>query len=378
MYKQRFRSPNLKDMPKANYAHIRYIATRPRVMRNKNMSHGLFGKLEVGGITEFSDWKDVACLSYANSRNNITMYRSIISFRRETAGKLMLNNQKDWQRYVEKHILTIARQNSIKVKNLCWTCAAHNERGHPHVHIAFWDKSAQVRNPYTHPAIPDKIRKQLIKDTFPDKIRAYGQQKDMAVSEMRLISDQLVDEFEQYIRLMDKGQYKGLRSQYALEEELSDGFDFDDAILNEVADRLFKIKVHIPPKGRIAYKLLPPKVKAEVDGLVQYIIGSNPQLKKLVQDYVQAKLRLVELYTSKPESLQKAEKDYQKEAEKIIANRILGAVKTLFRIDSEMRSAEYAENRGQYYASQLLYEIFDLLSGQIDRSNTAMTAKTSA
>lgn len=294
---------------------------------------------------------------------------ALFPFAGKPAEELILNNQKDWQRYVEKHILTIARQNSIKVENLCWACAAHNERGHPHMHIVFWDKSAQVRNPYTHSAIPDKIRKQLIKDTFPDKIRAYGQQKDMVVSEMRLISDQLVDEFEQHIRTMDKGQYKGLRSQYELEEELSDGFDFDDETLNAIADRLFKIKAGIPPKGRIAYKLLPPEVKAEVDGLVQYIISINPQMKKLVQDYVQAKMRLVELYTSKPESLQKAEKDYQKEAEKIIANRILGAVKTLFRIDSEMRSAEYAESRRQYYASQLMYEIFDLLSGQIDRSN---------
>lgn len=338
-------------------------------MRNENMKHGLFGKLEAGHITEFADWKDVARLSYANSRKNITMYRSIISFRRETATELMLNKQKDWQRYVEKHILTIARQNSIKVENLCWVCSVHNERDHPHVHIVFWDKSAQVRNPYTHPAIPNKIRKQLIKDTFPDKIRAYGQQKDIAVSKMRLISDQLVDEFEQHIRTMDKGKYKGLRSQYALEEELADCFDFDDEALNAIADWLFKIKAHLSPRGRIAYKLLPPEVKAEVDGLVHYLIGSNPQLKKLVQDYVQAKLRLVGLYTSKPESLQKAKKDYQKEAEKIIANRILGAVRTLYRIDSEMRSAEYAESRKSYYASQLMYEVFDLLSRQIDHSH---------
>ena len=48
MYKQRFRSPNLKDTPKENYVHIRY------------MSHGLFGNLEAGHITEFADWKDVA------------------------------------------------------------------------------------------------------------------------------------------------------------------------------------------------------------------------------------------------------------------------------------------------------------------------------
>ena len=75
VYKQRFRHPNKKDTPGANYAHIRYIATRPRVLKNENMGHGLFGKLEPGVVTEFEDWKDVAKLSYANSKKGIVMYR---------------------------------------------------------------------------------------------------------------------------------------------------------------------------------------------------------------------------------------------------------------------------------------------------------------
>lgn len=40
-YKQRHRNPNFKDTAGANYAHIRYIATRPRVMKNEAGSHGL-------------------------------------------------------------------------------------------------------------------------------------------------------------------------------------------------------------------------------------------------------------------------------------------------------------------------------------------------
>ena len=75
VYKQRFRHPNKKDTPGANYAHVRYIATRPRVLKNEKMNHGLFGKLEPGAVTEFGDWKDVAKLSYANSKKGIVMYR---------------------------------------------------------------------------------------------------------------------------------------------------------------------------------------------------------------------------------------------------------------------------------------------------------------
>ena len=88
VYKQRFKNPNYKSTASKNYAHVRYIATRPRVAKNEGMSHGLFGKLTPGSITEFEDWRDVARLVYGNSKKHITMYRSIISFDEETAAEL--------------------------------------------------------------------------------------------------------------------------------------------------------------------------------------------------------------------------------------------------------------------------------------------------
>lgn len=131
VYKQRFRHPNKKDTPGANYAHVRYIATRPRVLKNENMNHGLFGKLEPGAVTEFGDWKDVAKLSYANSKKGIVMYRSVVSFAEDTAKELLLKDQKSWQRYMENHIMTIAGKNGIKRENLQWAAAVHWEKSHP-------------------------------------------------------------------------------------------------------------------------------------------------------------------------------------------------------------------------------------------------------
>lgn len=64
-------------------------------MKNENMGHGLFGKLEPGVVTEFEDWKDVAKLSYANSKKRIVMYRSVVSFAEDTAKELLLKDQKN-------------------------------------------------------------------------------------------------------------------------------------------------------------------------------------------------------------------------------------------------------------------------------------------
>lgn len=363
IYKQRFRAPNRKDTAKCNYAHIRYIATRPRVLRNEGMLHGLFGKLKPGDLREFRDWKEVAQLAYRNSREGIIMYRSIISFAPETAAELTLDGQKDWQRYVERHILTIARNNGIKSENLAWACAAHGERDPPHVHIAFWDKSARVHNTYTPPEVPNRIRRQLIKETFASQIKEYGIAKDQAVTDLRAVSDALVDDFERSVRGMNKAEYAALRSLYDREDDVSEGgaVAVPEDLLDDFADRLFRIKAAIPPKGRVAYKLLPSEVKEQVDELVRFLLAQNPLLQGIADEYVTRRLDLLRFYTSKPETLAKARGDYKQETEKLIANRILGGIKMLLRIDSEMRSASYTEKRRRHYAEHILSELICML-----------------
>lgn len=362
IYKQRFKNPNYKSTASKNYAHVRYIATRPRIAKNEGMSHGLFGKLTPGSITEFEDWRDVARLVYGNSKKHITMYRSIISFDEETAVELSLTDQKAWQRYIENHIMTIAEKNNIRREHLQWACALHKEKHHPHIHVVFWDTSSQVKNPFTPPAVPNAIRRQLIKDTFADKIRAFGEQKNIAATDMRKISNELVDEFEQHLRRLHKKQYKRLREDYDEDSELSGSFDFDDEILNETADRVFKIKAALPPTGRIAYQLLPPEIKAQVDELVIYLLKSTPALREQKESYIDSKMKMVLLYGGSEDYLEKQRERFAGEADKIIANRILGMVKALNRMDSELRQAEYQSVRRVYYAERMLMEALDMLS----------------
>lgn len=342
---------------------MRYIATRPRVAKNEGMNHGLFGKLSPGPITEFEDWRDVARLVYANSKKHITMYRSVISFDEETAAELNLTDQKAWQRYIENHIMTIAEKNNIRREHLQWACALHKEKRHPHIHVVFWDTSSRVKNPFTPPAVPNAIRKQLIKDTFAERIRAYGEQKNISTAELRSISNELVDEFEQHLRRLGKDQYKRLRDDYDEENELSGSFDFDDAVLNETADRVFRLKSALPPTGRIAYQLLAPEIKAEVDKLVAYLLENVPALREQKECYIDSKMKMALLYGGSDEYLGSLRNRFAGEADKIIANRVLGMVKTLNRLDYEIKSEEYKSARRSYFAEQMLMEALDMFSG---------------
>ena len=363
MYKQRFKNPNYKSTAGKNYAHVRYIATRPRVSKNEGMNHGLFGKLSPGPITDFEDWRDVARLVYANSKKHITMYRSVISFDEETAAELNLSDQKAWQRYIENHMMTIAEKNNIRREHLQWACALHKEKHHPHIHVVFWDTSSRVKNPFTPPAIPNAIRKQLIKDTFAERIRAYGEEKNKSTAELRSISNELVDEFEQHLRRLGKDRYKRLRADYDEENELSGSFDFDDDVLNETADRIFRLKSALPSTGRIAYQLLTPEMKAKVDGLVEYLLENVPALREQKERYIDSKMKMALLYGGSDEYLDSLRKRFSGEADKIIANRLLGMVKTLNRLDYEMKSEEYKDARRSYFAEQMLMEALDMLSG---------------
>ena len=342
---------------------MRYIATRPRVAKNEGMNHGLFGKLSPGPVTEFEDWRDVARLVYANSKKHITMYRSVISFDEETAAELNLTDQKAWQRYIENHMMTIAEKNNIRREHLQWACALHKEKHHPHIHVVFWDTSSRVKNPFTPPAIPNAIRKQLIKDTFAERIRAYGEQKNKSTAELRSISNELADEFEQHLRRLDKDQYKRLRVDYDEENELSGSFDFDDAVLNETADRVFRLKSALPPTGRIAYQLLTPDIKAKVDELVSYLLENVPALREQKERYIDSKMKMALLYGGSDEYLGSLRKRFAGEADKIIANRVLGMVKALNRLDYEIKSEEYQSARRSYFAEQMLMKALDMLSG---------------
>lgn len=340
--------------------------------KNEGMTHGLFGKLAPGAVTSFEDWRDIARLVYQNSKKHITMYRSVVSFDEAIAEELLLTNQSAWRRYIDNHILTIAKKNGIQVENLQWACALHKEKNHPHIHVVFWDTSPEatkIKNLFTPPAVPNAIRRQMIKDTFADKIRAFGQAKNFAAAEIRRLTDGLVDEFERSIRQLEARKYKRLREEYDAEDEFSDTFDFGDKVLDAIADRVSKIKAALSGHGRIAYQLLPPDVKKQVDALVRFLLKNVPALREQKEAYVQSKLKMTLLYGGSKDYIASMKTRFDAEADKIIANRILGMVKTLNRLDSEGRSAEYRKELRLSYMETMLLETLSMLSGLTDANN---------
>lgn len=370
MYKQRFRNPNYRKTPKCNYAHIGYIATRPGASKNEGMRHGLFGKLSPGELAEFETWQEVAREVRELSYKKVNMFRSIISFAPETAAELGLKNHKAWEQYIESHIRTLAQKNSISMKNLSWVCAHHNERGHPHIHVVFWDKNQRVMKNFVHPKIGDSIRIQLIKETFSDKIEQYCRAKDKVKGNIKAVTDELVSEFDQYIKSAHPKEYKRLKELMGRidADELGvaplDGI-LGDADLTPLIVKLFELKDKMPKKGHLYYKLLPEEVKAEVDAFITELKRSNEHIRNLVDDYADSKCALAMLYDTDPENTEKQRQRAVKEAEKLIANKLLGVIKTMLNKERELSHLEYTEARKHYYTEQMICEILMMLEQNI-------------
>lgn len=370
IYKQRDPVPNKKNTAASNFHHVKYIATRPRVMKNELSNHGLFGTVATGGVAAVESLHKMQGLILQKSHEKKNIHRSVISFTAETAKQLDLKNKDDFQRLVKENIHILAEKNGIKVENLKWVAAAHNERKHPHVHIMFWDDAQTMPQSYISPKIPNEIRKQLIKNIFAAELTAYYEEKKKTTVSLRQISGEMVEEFEKAITSLNPKAYKEFKDILVSEEE--DDYhwnaEFAKNSLVELAKELFKLKAKLPKTGRLSFQFLPLEMKDEVINFVDSLLTSNEQLKGMMGLYVDSRLNLTEMYSDNMDLYEKTTKDYTNEAKKLIANQILNAVKVIGKKEYALENHTYGESKKLACTKELGLEVFNLL-GKLTMSN---------
>jgi len=114
---------------------------------------------------------------------------------------------------------------------------------------------------FTYLEIPNRIRKQLIKDTFAFKIKQFCALRDEAKFGMTQVTDRIVDEFETYLRRLNPKAFRALQHRFEHEDEDSllrfpKHHLIETAAVKHLANRLFELRRHLPPTGRLAYQSL--------------------------------------------------------------------------------------------------------------------------
>lgn len=359
MYKQRFKPVNLKSTPNKNAEHIRYIGTRPGVMKNEGERHGLFGNIYDKNSLEINHKiKDVMELVRQKSNEKKNIYRSVISLSPENAAiKLGEPITKDaWQEFLKQNIEVIAKGNNISLSNMRWVAAAHDTPNHPHVHIVFWDESQEIQKNYVHPNIPAGIREKLIKNIFEDELREYYEKEKHTDIRMKNVTSKMTQEFEAYLSGLTSDEYVRLRDE---------GYDInenpDEHMCEYLAQKLFEIRKEIP-KGSLKFEYMKPEVKNKLIGLVRELIDMNDNLQEAVQELVQSKLDIARMYNSDEIHLDSLYDQYEKEAEKTIANKLLQLMKKFNAKDWDLKSEEFNHQIRMQQTERLITDIFASLA----------------
>ena len=383
MYKQRFEPPADRFTPVKNYLHIGYIAMRLRSMKNEDGVHGLFGYLSPSKACDKAPWQETARYVRQLSKRHVNIFRSIISFSRPDAEELGLITQMDWREYAEQHIRILAAKNNIDIGNLGWCGAYHNEGEHPHLHIVFWDKTQTIAKTYVPPKVGNDIRIALIKSTFADKIKAFYAQKKLAKENIAGSYDSAVADFDAYMKTMRAKNFKAAKSALDTYTDcrlvnIMQLFN-SERQLAAAAAKLFKLRNMIPKGGRIAYKLLPPEVKAEIDSLTGWLIQNNTYLQAAIGQYTESMCNLKRLYNSLngPEKLEEYRDRCEAEARRQINHKIVKSIKFIVAKEYDVKGAEYPAACQQYFTMELMREMLDFFARGIVANNSEWQEKSS-
>lgn len=189
--------------------------------------------------------------------------------------------------------------------------------------------------------------------------------------------DKAVLDFDNYMKTMRAKNFKAAKSEF---NTYSDGravnitqlFNSDEQ-LADAAEKLFKLRNMIPKGGRVAYKLLPPEVKAEIDGLTDELINDNTYLQKAIRQYIDSLCNLKRLYNSldDPDKLKEYRDKCEADARRQISYKIVKSIKAIISKEYDIKNADFTAARKQYFAMELMREILDFFVRGIVANSSA-------
>ncbi|MEL7655185.1 MAG: relaxase MobL [Bacillota bacterium] len=190
VFKQRYKSMNEKNTPLLNGKHLLYIATRTGAIHNKDCAFGLFGRLPYMDEAEDIDNLKKAHTLVTSVSHRRTVYRAILSVDDETAKNHGLYSRVVWQELVSQKIGVIAKEMDIERGDFCWAASMHCEKGHPHVHVVYWDNGSKIRQEHVpterFEIISEHVRAEFGRDIYSEEISELREPTKGMIDEARL------------------------------------------------------------------------------------------------------------------------------------------------------------------------------------------------
>lgn len=256
VFKQRYKPVNVKSTPTLNRKHLVYIATRKGAIHNPGCAFGLWGRLPGMLDSENINSLTTAKRIITEASKSHTIYRAILSVDNDTAKEHGLYERGMWQTLVNRKISVIAEQMGIERMDFRWVASMHYVKGHPHVHIMYWDNSAKVRQEFVSKErfeiIAEKVRAAFGYEIYREEIQVLQQEKRGTVSQARLELQSLCKE-----------------------ANLAEALNLDhvsNAKLDELQKSFLALASDLPRKGALKYAYLPGPYKEKLDAFLDEIM----------------------------------------------------------------------------------------------------------
>ncbi|MBS4055140.1 MAG: hypothetical protein KGZ64_10305 [Thermaerobacter sp.] len=236
-----------------NAAHIKYIAERPRVdkrpqeaeddeihfryLNERPRSHGLF--------TQDAGEPNMASAVQAVKEHDGLVWRAILSLREDDAIKYGYTNRGKWEDTLRATLPDLAHKMGIASTDFRWYAAFHKEAGHPHVHVVFWDRSAQrKRGKLTTPEL-NYARRLFMREI-------YGEERRRLLAEKTILRD-----------LTRKEAIDFTKTSWSM--------DSKDSIV--LRNDLLMLSFSLPKKGKMSLAFMPAPVKDEARRIADGILN---------------------------------------------------------------------------------------------------------
>lgn len=350
IFKMSFKHPNYKTTSSRNVDHVNYIATRPgtdKTLTEKDLEQELNKEIKVTEELEDDDY-----LKYINERPNShglfgedghenldqvkseiyqvnsPVWRSIISLKEDDAKELGYLEKDKWQTMLRNKLPDIADHMGIKVTNLRWVGAVHMEKGHPHAHVMFWEKTPERTLGFVKPSILDTIRKELVDELFQEERSELMIEKNLM---RELINDFAKNDLGKASQLVKEVKATGQELKTFMGELNQEGIQprlySDEELI--IADKIEHLASMLPGHGRANLKFMPEDVKAEVRDIADYLL-QQPEMLASLEKNLKAIEDLTRMYTGKEDAIQKARDNAYKDIRDRVSQLILkGAVESL-------------------------------------------------
>lgn len=331
VFKQRYKAVSVKNVAVLNQKHLEYMATRKGTIKNPGCGFGLWGKFPGQYQARNIENLQMAKKLIGQVSKNKTIYRVILSVDDETAKTKELYERSSWEKLLNERISCIPKEMAIQPGNFNWCASMHYKKGHPHVHILYWDNGNDPRMEYMPPnrfeEASEKIRAAFNRGIFENELKAIQAEKQTVESDFR---------FDVKQWLLEANPYKVLNLDLISQKRL-----------DESTAQLLDLIRFAPSSGSLKYQYLKEDYKAKIDDFVNSIL-KLPGFEAEEVRFLELTDEVSSLYGNGPETTAKNRENQRNRLHKNLANEVLKAVADCLKeirqeIENQMEGLEFPQ-----------------------------------